>query len=88
MSVRNTLYLMAAVIIFQVGFAMILALMVSAISKGKQFFRIVFFFPVVISATALGLLFVLMYDYSSGALNQLMIILGHEPVWWLNETMR
>lgn len=85
MSVKNTLYLMAAVIIFQVGFALVLALMVSAIKAGQHFFRTVFFFPVVISATALGLLFVLMYDYSSGALNQLMVILGKEPVWWLNE---
>lgn len=84
-SVKNTLYLMGMVIVFQAGFALVLALMVSGIGRGKQFFRVVFFFPVVISATALGLLFVLMYDYTSGALNQLMLILGLEPVWWLNE---
>ncbi len=84
-SVKNTLYLMGMVIVFQVGIALVLALMVSGINRGKQFFRVVFFFPVVISATALGLLFVLMYDYTSGALNQLMLILGLEPVWWLNE---
>ena len=84
-SVSNTFFLMGMVIIVQVGLALILALMVSGITVAKRFFRTVFFFPVVISATALGLLFVLMYDYTSGALNQLLSIMEMEPVWWLNE---
>jgi raffinose/stachyose/melibiose transport system permease protein len=39
---------------------------------GAQVFRTVYFFPIVISATALGLLFNLIFLYKGGMLNQLL----------------
>jgi raffinose/stachyose/melibiose transport system permease protein len=59
-----------------VGIALLLALMVDNIHKGVQFFRTVYFFPIVISATALGLLFNLVFLYDKGMLNQLLEIFG------------
>ena len=56
-AIKNTLILMALTVVIQVGLALILALLVDQIKFGSQFFRTVYFFPIVISATALGLLF-------------------------------
>lgn len=75
-SLVNTLIMMVATLVFQVGFAILLALLVDNISRGKQFFKTVFFFPIVISATALGLLFNLIFLYDKGMLNQILELLG------------
>jgi len=75
-SIKNTLIMMVVTLIGQVGIAIILALMVDNIRRGKQFFKTVFFFPIVISATALGLLFNLLFLYDKGMVNQLLEALG------------
>ncbi len=72
----NTYIMIIATILGQVGIALLLALMVDNIGRGTQFFRTVFFFPIVISATALGLLFNLIFLYDKGMLNQLREVLG------------
>lgn len=71
-ALKNTLFLTVSTILFQVGIALVLALLVDRIPKGAQFFRTVYFFPIVISATALGLLFNLIFLYNGGMLNQLL----------------
>lgn len=73
----NTLIMMLVTIVFQVGIAIILAIMVDNIGRGSKFFRTVYFFPIVISATALGLLFNLIFLYNKGMMNQLMEKMGH-----------
>jgi raffinose/stachyose/melibiose transport system permease protein len=75
-SLKNTLIMIGATIIGQVGMALVLALMVDNVHHGTQFFRTVYFFPIVISATALGLLFNLIFLYDKGMLNQLLEIFG------------
>lgn len=77
-SVRNTIIMMLVTLIGQVGIAIVLALMVDNIGRGKQFFRTVFFFPIVISATALGLMFNLIFLYDKGMVNQLLELLGKQ----------
>ncbi len=69
----NTFKLMILVVVFQVGIALLLSVLVSNIKKGAGFFRIVYFFPIVISATAIGLMFTLFYEYNYGMLNQLIV---------------
>jgi raffinose/stachyose/melibiose transport system permease protein len=85
-AVKNTLLLMVLTIIFQVGIALILALLIDNIKKGAQFFRTVYFFPIVISATALGLLFNLIFLYDGGMVNQLLMKFGAtEAIDWKDE---
>lgn len=79
----NSLKMMLLTVIFEVGIAFVLAVMVSQIKKLQQVFRTVYFFPVVISATAIGLLFKLFYNYNGGMLNQLLEAMGKYPVNWL-----
>lgn len=75
-SLINTLIMTVVTIVGQVGIALILALLVDNIRAGAKFFRTVYFFPIVISATALGLLFNLIFLYDKGMLNQLLESLG------------
>lgn len=69
----NTLILTLCTIVFQVGIALVLALLVDGIRVGAQVFRTLYFFPIVISATALGLLFNLIFLYKGGMVNQLLL---------------
>ena len=83
----NTLLMILLTILFQVGIALGLALLVDNITKGAEFFRTAYFFPIVISATALGLLFNLIFQYNGGMVNQLLGFLGHtELIDWKDES--
>ncbi|MDD6491544.1 MAG: sugar ABC transporter permease [Firmicutes bacterium] len=75
-SLKNTLIMTLVTIVGQVGIALVLALLVDNIKFGAKFFRTVYFFPIVISATALGLLFNLIFLYDKGMLNQILEALG------------
>lgn len=86
-SILNSLKMMALTVIFQVGIAFLLAVMVSQTKRMQQFFRTVYFFPVVISATAIGLIFKLFYNYNGGMLNQLLELVGKSPVNWLSPAL-
>jgi len=81
----NSMQLMLYVAIFQVGIALVLAVMVDSIKVGAGFFRTTFFFPVVISGAAIGLLFTLIYNYRNGLLNEILVSFGFERVLWLTE---
>lgn len=72
----NTLIMMVVTIVGQVGLAIVLALLVDNIKKGAKFFRTVYFFPIVISATALGLMFNLIFLYDKGMVNQFLELFG------------
>lgn len=84
-AIINTFIMLIAVILFQIGIALILALLVHSISKGYKFFKTVYFFPVAISGTAIGLMFYLAYGYDYGFLNSILTTLGKEKVVWITE---
>lgn len=83
-AILNSLKMMGLAVIFQVGIAFILAVLVSLIKRGQHIFRTVFFFPIVISASAIGLLFKLFYNYNGGMLNQILLAMGKAPINWLS----
>ena len=87
-AVVNTLLIMLCTIVFQVGIALVLALMVDSIRVGVQFFRTVYFFPIVISATALGLMFNLVFLYDGGLINSMLMNLGliTKNIDWKDQT--
>ena len=86
-ALKNTTIMMGLTVIFEVGLGLLFAILVSLVKKGQQFFRTVYFFPVVISATAIGLLFKLFYAYNGGMLNQILLSFGKDPVNWLSEEL-
>lgn len=86
-ALKNTGIMILVTIVGQVGLALVLALMVDNIHRGTQFFRTVYFFPIVISATALGLLFNLIFLYDKGMINQFRQLLGATAlVDWKDES--
>lgn len=84
-SLWNSIKMMVLTVLFQVGLGLVFAILVNSIKRGQQIFRTIYFFPVVISASALGLLFNLFYVYNGGMLNQILESFGKEPVIWLSE---
>lgn len=79
---KNTFELMLYVVVFQVGIALLLAVVVDSITKGGKFFQTVYFFPIVISATAIGMMFNLFYAYDGGLLNTVIVKFGGEYKVW------
>lgn len=84
-SLINTLILMVGCVIFEVGLALVLAVLVDSIKRGFKFFRMVFFFPVVISGSAIGLMFYLVFQYEYGLLNNILAMFGMENINWITE---
>ncbi len=72
-ALMNTVLLTVFTVLFQVGIALVLALLVDSVRVGAKLFRTVYFFPIVISATALGLMFNLIFLYKGGMVNQLLL---------------
>ncbi len=82
-ALKNSALMLVCTIVFQVGIALILAILVDNISKGAEFFRTVYFLPIVISATALGLLFNLVFMDNGGMMNQLLFGLEkNDYIYW------
>ncbi|MEG2679341.1 MAG: sugar ABC transporter permease [Oscillospiraceae bacterium] len=82
----NTVIMMVCTVVFQVGIALVLALLVDNIHRGAQFFRTVYFFPIVISASALGLLFNIIFLYDKGMINQLLSLFSSgELIDWKDQ---
>ncbi len=84
-ALRNTLILTVGAIVLQAGGGLALALLTDSVKRGFKFFRTVYFFPIVISGTAIGLMFSIIYNYDYGLLNAIMRTLGLPEQVWLTE---
>ena len=86
-SVRNTLYFAVVVVPVQAGFALVLALLVNAKVRGTNFFRTVYFLPVVTSMVVVSLLWRFMYQ-KDGLINELLSAItfgSYTAIDWLND---
>lgn len=85
-SLRNTAYFAAVVVPVQAGLALVLALLVNAKVRGRNFFRTVYFLPVVTSMVVVSLLWRFIFE-PDGLLNQLISAISLRA-WdgtdWLN----
>lgn len=84
LATKNTFIFMIAAVVVQVGMGILLAVFVDLVKHGKNFFRTTFFFPIVLSAASLGLLFRLLYNYDAGLLNSILGLFNIDPVLWLD----
>lgn len=88
-SLYNTAILVAFVMIFQVGLALVLALLVNSLKKFQHVYRTLFFIPIVISATALGTMYFMFGYYGTtpeeqGVFNKILMAFGGQPRRWLS----
>ncbi|MDB4865707.1 MAG: sugar transporter permease [Cohnella sp.] len=87
-TIGNTLIIWIFSIVPQLILALLLALILNEkFIRGKHFFRAVFYFPNLISAVTLGVLFSLIFDWQTGAVNKMLMNIGllHDPINWLKD---
>lgn len=86
MSISNTVILMLLYVPFSVILGLLLANTVSSrYVVGRRLFQVVNYFPYIITPVAIGLLFSVLFDWSSGSVNQLLMDLGvvRKGINWL-----
>ena len=72
-AVKNSLILVAASLFIQLPISLILALILSKGVKGDNFFRTIYFIPVVISSMVIGQLWLKMFNSDYGVINLSLI---------------
>lgn len=84
---KNTCVSMAAGILIQMVIALIFAYLVYRTKRGFHFYQSVYFVPVVISATIIGLMFTLLFNSTFGPVNTILGALGLESLQhsWLSD---
>ena len=88
-ALRNTLLFVVVVAPLQAAIALGLALLINRKVRGINFFRTIYFMPVVISMVVVSMLWRFIYDGENGLLNTVLqyFTLGwFEPVDWLGQT--
>lgn len=87
-SVSNTFLIWIMSIVPELLLALALALILHEnFIKGKHFFRAVFYFPNIVTPVTIGVLFSLLFDWQTGAVNRLLAALHvvNAPINWLGE---
>ena len=75
----NTVYFALGSLLLQLPIALFLALLLSKSNlRGRKWFRLIFFFPVLISGVFIAILFYVIYDRRYGLVNE---FLGREISW-------
>jgi len=86
---QNSILLIVLVTIFTMVFALAFAAILSREKvKGKNFFRIVFYIPNILSVVVISAIFSAIYDPNSGLLNSILAIFrgeGANPILWLGD---
>ncbi len=80
----NNVWYSAASVFIVIPLALLLAVLLSASwLKAREFFRAVYFMPILTSAVVVGIIFILLYDYRYGLLNWALSQLGLPTPNWL-----
>jgi multiple sugar transport system permease protein len=88
MSLKNTALYALVTVPAQMALAMLVAVALDSIPKGRVVYRVLFYLPVITSWVVVSLLFRYLFDASEGGIiNFLLMALGlaKEPIAWLRE---
>lgn len=81
----NTLTFLVFYLVPVVFLGLILAVVLNSKLKGKVIFRTSFFLPVVCSWVAVSMIWMWIFNFENGALNQILAIFGITGLDWLND---
>lgn len=88
-SFQNTVLLIIVVSIITIGFALVLAAILTREKiAGQNFFRIVFYIPNILSIVIISAIFSAIFDSKNGLLNSILALFrgkGSEPIYWLGD---
>jgi len=82
-ALRNNMYLVLVSVFVQVPLGLAMALILLSKIKGTKLLNVLFFLPYLMSAVAIGLLWVFMYDPANGPINMALNAFGFESISWL-----
>src|SRR4051812_12565512 len=85
-AVSNTLLFVAVAVMVEMLLGLALALLVARMMRGKGLMRTLMIVPILVPPVAIGSMFKLMYNHDFGVFNQLLALVGVEPVSWLGST--
>ena len=87
-SFRNTLVYGFGSALIQTGLGLLYALLLQDRFCGRTFARTVIYIPVMVSQLIAGYIWYFMVQYDQGALNDIMLLLGAEPLDWMAQGAR
>ena len=85
---RNTLVYGFGSALIQTGLGLLYALLLQDRFCGRTFARTVIYIPVMVSQLIAGYIWYFMLQYDQGALNDIMLLLGAEPLDWMAQGAR
>jgi multiple sugar transport system permease protein len=77
----------ASLIVLELGIGTILALLLQKELKGKNFFRVSYMLPMLLSPVAVSYVWKMIFDYNRGPANYLLGWFGIKPVEWLTGSL-
>lgn len=84
-SFSNTIVYGVGSTIFQQLAGLSMALLINSKFKGRTLGRTVIYMPVLIAAVIMGNMWYFLLQYDGGAVNDIVILMGKEPVDWLTQ---
>jgi multiple sugar transport system permease protein len=82
-TIKNTFIFIMGSVPTGMALSLVMALLIQKKIMGRNFFRSIFFAPVVTSLVAAGLIFVWIFNYDFGLLNMILKAFGFERIPWL-----
>lgn len=74
--------------LFQNVLGLAYALFLNGTSRGKSIVRTIVYFPVIISPLIMGYIWYFLFQYDGGAINDILLLFGQEPLDWLGNGPR
>lgn len=75
-ALKNTIIVAIALVVLENAAALLLALLVDQVRWLRNFFRSIFYFPVLMSGIIMGFIWMIILNYNFGVVNQLLDMLG------------
>lgn len=82
-SLGNTIIYGFGSTLLQNVFGLILALYLNMKFKGRNILRVVVYLPIMVAQFIMGQIMYYFVQYQGGVLNEILVMLGHEPVYWM-----
>lgn len=87
-TITNTFIYGLGSTLFQNILGLAYALLLNGTARGKAIVRTVVYFPAIISPLIMGYVWYFLFQYDGGAINDVLILLGREPLDWLGNGPR
>jgi multiple sugar transport system permease protein len=85
-AIVNTLIFVVLSVAIEMVLGFFSALFIACMPRGRNLARTIMILPVLLPAVAIGSMWKLMYNYDFGLFNQIVGVIGLEPVNWIGDT--